>query len=192
MVPAPAYVVAGHVSKDLLSPGASIPGGTALYASLTAQALGVPAGLVTALAPADADLLAPARAAGVLCQVRPSPATTTFTPVYDGEARRLRITAQAAALHPRDFPPAWAGARILHLGPVAAEIAAAPTWADRSRAALVGVTPQGWLRSWDATGWIVPSPWAAAGPLLARADVLVLSLEDVGYDQEALMGYVGQ
>ncbi len=88
------------------------------------------------------------------------------------------------------MPAAWREAPILHLGPVAAEIDSADAWEACCPGALIGVTPQGWLRTWDTAGWTHPAPWPGAAGLLARVDVLVMSAEDVGNDQEALMGYV--
>jgi sugar/nucleoside kinase (ribokinase family) len=187
---APDYLVVGHLSKDLLGGGGVAPGGTVLYAGLTAQNLGAQAAMVTALAPADSGLLGQAEAAGVLCHVRPSATTTTYALEYHGETRRLRLDERAAPLHPDDVPPAWRSAPILHLGPIAAELDALAPWDTVLPHALLGVTPQGWLRTWDAAGWMRPAPWTTARHLLARADVLVMSAEDVGNDQEALMGYV--
>ncbi|HUS15525.1 MAG TPA: PfkB family carbohydrate kinase [Chloroflexia bacterium] len=188
----PEYLVVGHISKDLLAGGGTAPGGTVLYAGLTAQRLGVPAGLVTALAGADRDLLAPAEQAGAGCAVLPSDATTTFALEYTGEERQLRLHARAAPVPPDAVPVAWRGAAILHLGPIAAELDARLAWDSVCPGALLGVTPQGWMRAWDAEGLVRPTPWRDAGPILARADVLVMSVEDVAHDAEVLHGYVGQ
>src|SRR5919199_777603 len=49
----PDYLAIGHIAKDLRPDGSSVAGGTALYATLTAQRLGQSAAMVTALAPAD-------------------------------------------------------------------------------------------------------------------------------------------
>jgi sugar/nucleoside kinase (ribokinase family) len=46
--------------------------------------------------------------------------------------------------------------------------------------ALLGLTPQGFMRTWDAEGHVRPTAWANPEPFLARADVVVLSREDVG------------
>lgn len=186
----PGYVVVGHLSKDLPAGGGETGGGTVLYAGVTAAQLGVPTALVTACAAADRGLLAPAEAAGVLCAVQPSPATTTFSMEYYGEARQLYLHARATPLGPAALPAAWQGTPILHLGPVADEVDAAAAWDTVCPHALIGVTPQGWMRAWDAAGRITATPWTGAAPLLARTDVLVMSLEDTAGDQEALLGYV--
>src|SRR5689334_4948177 len=122
----PDYLAIGHIAKDLRPDGSGVAGGTVLYATLTAQRLGRQAALVTALADADAGLLAIPQAAGIACQVRPSPTTTTFDNQYQGEHRRQMLFAQAARLQPSDVPAAWHAAPIVHLGPVAQEFDSDP------------------------------------------------------------------
>ena len=186
----PGFVVIGHLSKDLPPGGGVTGGGTVLYAGLTAAQLGVPTAIVTACAPADLGLLAPAEAAGVRCAVQPSPTTTTFSMEYHGEARQLYLHARATPLGPAALPVAWQATPILHLGPVADEVDAAAAWDELCPNALIGVTPQGWMRAWDAADRITAAPWTSAAPLLARSDVLIMSIEDTAGDQEALLGYV--
>jgi sugar/nucleoside kinase (ribokinase family) len=48
------------------------------------------------------------------------------------------------------------------------------------------------MRQWDEAGNVRPSRWEAPGPLLARADGVVLSEEDVGGDQRLLAEYATQ
>ena len=56
MAQAPDYLVIGHVSKDLLPNGEGArAGGTATYSALTAQKLGLQAGVITSLAEEDQD-----------------------------------------------------------------------------------------------------------------------------------------
>lgn len=186
----PDYLAIGHISKDLRPDGPGVAGGTVLYATLTAQRLGRQAALVTALAAADAGLLDAARAAGIAVQIRPSAATTTFDNQYQGETRRQALYAQAARLVPDDVPPAWRGAAIVHLGPVAQELDSGPAWPALFPGALIGVTPQGWMRAWGSDGFIQPIPWAGAAALLPACHVLVLSAEDAGGDAALLAQYV--
>jgi sugar/nucleoside kinase (ribokinase family) len=185
----PDYLAIGHISKDLRPDGSGVAGGTVLYATLTAQRLGRQAAMVTALAAADADLLAGARAAGIAYEARPAPATTTFDNQYHGEARRQVLHAQATRLAPEDVPPAWRAAPIVHLGPVAQEIDSDPVWPALFPGALIGVTPQGWMRAWGADGFIHPIPWAGAAALLTACHVLVMSEEDAGGDAALLAAY---
>jgi len=73
---------------------------------------------------------------------------------------------------------------VVHLAPVAQEVDASLVGAFPE--ALMGVTPQGWLRTWNGDGLVSPIPWRDAGRVLARAQVVVLSLEDLGGSQAAL------
>jgi sugar/nucleoside kinase (ribokinase family) len=86
-----------------------------------------------------------------------------------------------------DVPTAWQSASIVHLGPVAQEVDA--DLAEAFPHALLGVTPQGWLRRWGADGLVTPAEWGDAERVLSRADAVVLSLEDLGGDRERLDRY---
>src|SRR5438034_1296090 len=103
----PGYLAIGHISKDLRPDGTGVAGGTVLYATVTAQRLGTPAALVTALAARDGSLLDGALLAGVDCLVVPSPATTTFSNRYRGDTRRQLIHAQGAPIQPAAVPAEW-------------------------------------------------------------------------------------
>jgi len=54
------------------------------------------------------------------------------------------------------------------------------------------VTPQGWLRQWDAQGRISPIEWAEAAEVLPRADVVVISIEDVAHDEALVQQWAAQ
>lgn len=186
----PDYLVLGHVSKDIL-PGSSgyAPGGTALYSALTAQRLGLQAAMVTALAQADDALLHQANQAGVWIHRLNSPQTTTFQNVYDAQGRRTQIiNAQAKSILYEDVPPAWLEASIIHLGPVAREL---PDQLPGATSGLLGVTPQGWMRSWDREGKVTQSAWPIPSALnqLPANTLLVLSIEDLGYSPDLVEQY---
>jgi sugar/nucleoside kinase (ribokinase family) len=186
----PTYLAIGHISKDLLPDGGHLAGGTALYASLTAQRLGADAALVTTLAAGDGALIQSALTAGVSCVVNPSPATTTFENHYDGEFRRQILHAQAAQIWPGDVPRAWRDAPIVHLGPIAQEMLCNATWATLFPNAIIGVTPQGWMRAWRSDGVVYPVPWVEAAALLPACHVLVVSQDDAAGNRALLDSYV--
>ncbi|MGA7731874.1 MAG: PfkB family carbohydrate kinase [Chloroflexia bacterium] len=187
----PDYLVIGHVSKDLLPGGMGArAGGTASYSSITAQRLGLQAAIVTALAPEDEGLLDEAREAGVWVCAIPSGGTTTFENVYDSQGRRTqRIGSPAGTIEWSDVPTEWRGASIVHLGPVAQELP--PDMPARFAYSLLGITPQGWMRSWDAEGRVGQAAWPIPKALvgLPANACLVLSMEDLGWDGEALAQY---
>lgn len=188
----PDYLVIGHVSKDLLTDGGMRAGGTATYSSIAAQRLGLQAAMVTALSPEDDGLLEEARAAGVWVCAVDSVGTTTFENIYDGQGRRTqRIGSVASMIQWSDVPVEWRGAPIVHLGPVAQEL---PTGMPAMFTySLLGVTPQGWMRSWDAEGRVTQAAWPVPGALagLPSDSCLILSMEDLGWDGEVLKQYTG-
>ena len=79
------------------------------------------------------------------------------------------------------IPTSWLNTPIVHLGPIAGEVA--PGLASIFPNSLVGVTPQGWLRSWDDHGHVSPTRWKQADQILTKAGAVVLSTEDVGGDE---------
>lgn len=187
----PDYLVLGHVAKDLLpGGGGSRAGGTVTYSSIAAQRLGLQAAIVTALNPEDEGLLAEAQDAGVwVCAIR-SEGTTTFENVYDDQGRRTqRIATPAELIEWSDVPEEWRGAPIAHLGPVAQEIPVG--MAGMFPYSLLGVTPQGWMRSWDGVGRVsqVAKPVPSALEGLPDNACLVLSMEDLGWDGDLLKEY---
>ena len=181
---APGYLVVGHVSRDLAADGASRAGGTATYSALTARRLGLRVGVVTS-GNSEVPFFADEPSIAVHCQLAEH--TTTFENVYSPAGRRQYIHALAGWLSAADLPPGWKGASIVHLGPVAQEVD--PGLAGIFPNALLGVTPQGWLRRWDQQGLVSPAEWEHASRVLRLADVVVLSLADIGGDRGRLDFY---
>lgn len=179
------YLAIGHVTCDLIGSGFAL-GGTVSYAARTARALGCRVGIVTSAAP-DLDLSQALNGIAVACI--PATTTTTFENVYTSTGRHQVIHAVAQMLTLEALPADWKGA-IVHLAPVARECdpALASAFAD----AFVGLTPQGWMRCWDEVGRVSRCPWEAAEELLARADAVVLSEEDVGGDMALVARYAAQ
>lgn len=179
----PDYLVIGHVTRDLLPDGGHRPGGTVTYASMAAARLGLRVGVVTSAAPGDVRL-----GTGIGVAVKPAPQTTIFENFYVGGARRQYCRAVAAPLGLADVPAGWRAARIVHLGPVAQEVD--PQLVTAFGEALVGVTPQGWMRRWDADGAVQRADWPTAREVLARADVVILSIDDLEGDRALLQQWV--
>ena len=205
--PAPDYLVLGHLCLDqtssILSAGRSEPagasqkvaaepgtarsrrveglGGTAAYAALTARALGRRPAIVTS-AGDDLDL-APLR--GTPIERVPSARSTTFRNEYTGSARRQHLLARATPLESSSVPAGWRRASIVHLAPIAGEFSPSllSLFPDSD---LVGLTPQGWMRAWGDTGLVTPTAWTPAPQAIARVDVVILGVEDVGGDEAEL------
>jgi sugar/nucleoside kinase (ribokinase family) len=183
----PDYLVIGHVTRDLVAGHEYRVGGTATYSALAAHGLGQRVAVLT-----SADPTWPLFRTYPSIEVvrRPSESTTTFENIYAGGARRQRVRSVASVLTPEDLPAAWQQAAIVHLGPVAQEVS--PHLVHCFPGALVGVTPQGWMRRWDGDGMVSPTDWESAETVLRAAAVVVMSLEDVGRDRERLASYVRQ
>lgn len=158
-------------------------GGTAFYAALTAQRLGYCPGIVTAAA----EL--PALPPGIALAAAPSATSSIFAHSYVAGQREQLVHSVAAPIGLAQIPEAWRGAPLIHLGPVLGELDAAMAFAFPR--ALLGVTPQGWLRRLDAPppAPMVLTPWHPTGELLRRIDLLVLSIEDLGGDEAAAIAY---
>jgi len=182
----PDYLVIGHICKDLTNGGYTI-GGTATYSALTAHNLGYRDGVISSNGP-DIDLspIPP----DILIELRSSDASTTFQNIYRNGHRQQHTGSQAAVLTSKDVPEAWKNSAIVHLGPLVQEID--DSVADCFPKALLGLTPQGWLRSWDEQGIVYPVPWEPSPELLQRADAVILSREDVGEDEERVKDYASR
>jgi sugar/nucleoside kinase (ribokinase family) len=119
----------------------------------------------------------------------PSDHTTTFENVYTSAGRHQTLHAIAERLTPDRFP-ATLKADIVHLAPIAQEVDLG--WLDCFPGALIGVTPQGWLRQWDAQGRVSSIGWARAAEVLPRADVVIASIEDVAHNEALVQQWAAQ
>jgi sugar/nucleoside kinase (ribokinase family) len=179
----PDYLVIGHITKDLYNGGYKI-GGTATFSALTARNLGYRVGIVSSNGP-DIDLSH--LPADIEIRLRQCGASTTFQNIYEDGHRRQHIGAQADVLHRGDIPEQWHTSPIVHLGPIAQEIDNGVFGCFPN--ALLGLTPQGWMRAWDERGMVHPIAWDPPDELLQRADTVILSREDVGEDMDLVQSY---
>lgn len=185
MAQSPEFLAVGHVTKDLLPGGGYTIGGTVTYAALTACGLGLSAATFTS---ASVDLDLPSLLPGVAVRVVPSSVTTTFENIYQGQRRQQFLHCTAARLSASDLPLAWREASTVLLGPLVGELGL--DWLQAFPSALVGVTPQGWMRQWDADGKVSKKPWQDAERILSSVDVLVFSEQDVGRDEVVIQRYL--
>lgn len=173
------YLVIGHVTEDITTAGLRI-GGTAAYSALTARALGLRVGIVTSVR--ASALLRPLD--GIPMVSVPADHSTTFSNTKTPHGRVQTLHRQAAALSTDIVPEVWRRAAIVHLGPVAQELPS--DLAEGWPAALLGVTPQGWMRAWDDEGHVRPCPWENSQTALRGAGAVVISREDVQGDDEVI------
>jgi hypothetical protein len=170
------YLMIGHITRDEMPHGPRL-GGTATFSGLTARALGLRVGLVTSWA-ADLSL-------GPLSEIPivnlPAEYSTTFENINTSEGRIQSIFHVANSIDLNLIPEAWLNTPIVHLGPVAQEVE--PTLVRHFSNSLIGTTPQGWLRSWDDQGRVVPTEWPEASFVLSNVGAAVVSIEDLGFDE---------
>jgi hypothetical protein len=173
------YLVIGHLTRDITPNGPRL-GGTATFAALTARALGLRVGVVTSW---GAELpLGSLRSTPVVSF--PTDQTTTFENVETEYGRVQYIRHVAPRLDLYMIPEPWRGASIVHLAPVAQEVE--PSLIRNFPSALIGITPQGWLRGWDSEGRVHVAEWPEAAFVLERAGATVISLQDVGANEDRL------
>jgi sugar/nucleoside kinase (ribokinase family) len=177
------YLVIGHLTQDLTLQGPKL-GGTAAYAALTAKALGLQVGIVTAIGPeANLGILE-----GIQIVSAPSEKSTTFENIATPNGRKQFIHNQAALINIGQVPQTWRETPIIHLGPIAQEVD--PNLARYFPNSFLGITPQGWLRDWDKEGNISPGEWPEASFVLQKTSAAVLSIEDVRMNEERIQEMV--
>lgn len=171
------YLVIGHLSIDQ-TPTGPVLGGTAAYSALTARALGLRVGIITAWGgEIGLDALA-----GIPVVATQSQTSTQFENIYNNGKRAQYIRHQAAPIDLALTPEPWRGAKIIHLGPVAGEVEA--TLPPGFRPTLLGLTPQGWMRAWDEDGRVSPYSWDGAEVAMQAAGVTIFSTEDTAENEE--------
>lgn len=173
------YLIIGHLSHDL-TPGGTRIGGTAAYSALTASALGLRVGIVTAW---NNHLpLGPLQHIPIVSF--PSEVSTTFENIYTPAGRIQLVHQVAPKLDFHHIPETWRQPAIVHLGPIAQEVE--PGMVRYFSSGLIGLTPQGWLRHWDEAGHVQPCEWPESSFILQHAGATVISIEDVSGDEERI------
>lgn len=170
------YLAIGHLTVDLVD-GTRRLGGSAAYAALTAQAMGLKAGMLTAYG----DELPIDALAGVAIANSPVEHSTTFENTYSQEGRQQRLHHWATSLEFHIIPQVWRETPIVHLAPVAVEVS--PRILSYFPEATRCVTPQGWLREWDGEGRVRAGAWPEGAHVLRQSDAAVISMEDVEGDE---------
>ena len=180
------YLLLGHVAHDDTPDGPQL-GGTVAYSARVAQAFGLRVGILTSAHPADPVLAA---LNGVDVHLIPAESSTIFVNRYTESGRQQIVRGHARVLSFADLPAAWRAAPLVHLGPITPGLDATLT-PEAFPHALVGITPQGYMRAWGADGVVYPVPWASAPTMLPHA-ITVLSDEDLGHDPALEAAYAEQ
>jgi len=179
------FLAVGTITKDLLSNGDITMGGTVTYAAVTASSLGQRTGIIARADPLFD--LSPLEQRGIKILRLPAEKTTTFANIYRDGQRLQYISAVAGPITAADIPATWRQTRIVHLGPLAQDLP--PEVACCFPNALIGVTPQGWMRQWGRDGLIRAIPWHQPEAILSCVRVLVYSMDDVAGDESLIRHY---
>jgi sugar/nucleoside kinase (ribokinase family) len=166
------YLAIGHITQDITSSGMK-PGGTVSFSGLTALAFGLKVGIVTSIP----DQMETSHFGQIDLAINPTGSASTFENIQTPDGRIQVLHDKASDILEGDIPEAWKKTPIVHLGPVCQEIV--PEIIHFFPDSFIGVTPQGWLRTWDETGLIGHGGWPNADLILEKASAVILSLEDV-------------
>ncbi len=167
------YVLVGHLTADL-TPNGRIAGGTVSYAARSAAAFGWRVAVVTS-AQADEPLIEALRPYADI-RVIPADATTTFENIYTSSGRTQYVRQRAQTIHKDDIPADLRESVLVHLAPIADEIAYDVVEAFPN-STILG-TLQGWMRQWDESGIVRYKPLMDI-PFLRALNIAVFSEEDV-------------
>ena len=178
---APDFVAIGHVTLDRF--GESVrPGGSALYAAVTAHRLGLSVGLLTSHAGDFPLEVIPSRIEVITV---PADETTLFEHRQEAQGRVSHVRAVASPLTAADVPEDWRDASLTLLAPVVDEVD--PLIATLFTDGAVGAAAQGWVRQVKPDGMVVPRPWPSPEQLLQSVQTLFLSREDIlGQEAEVI------
>ncbi|MBN1483590.1 MAG: ribokinase [Chloroflexia bacterium] len=176
----------GHITRDLMSDGQYLLGGTAFYAALTAARMGCQVAVYTSTHPA-LDLSPLSHDPSIQVLSLPAAQDTVFCNRYRGGQRQQFLLSRARPLRPQKLPPAWSGVPLVLLGPVAQELS--PAWVEHFPQAVVGACLQGWLRRWDTAGKVRACPWTDAPHWLPRLDCAFVSDQDLAANLDWIPSY---
>lgn len=177
------YLVIGHLTCDITPTGCQL-GGTAAYAAMTAKVLGLRVGMITSCS----ENLSLEPLSGITVVNYSAETSTTFENLQTPAGRVQFLRSTAARLDYYHIPESWRSAPIVHLGPVAQEVE--PSVVRNFSSSLIGVTPQGWLREWDARGRVTTGEWPEAAFVLERSGAAVISTQDVADDENRIQDFV--
>ncbi|MHB8619043.1 MAG: PfkB family carbohydrate kinase [Chloroflexota bacterium] len=173
--PIPDLVVAGHVCRDVIStsPGWRV-GGSVFYAAATAARLGLTVGVLTA---GGREVEALRDLPNTMVISRDARHSTSFENSYGPRGRRQELRALAPPVTPELLPSEWLKSPMVLMAPVAQEVP--ETLPRLFPKALIGLTPQGYLRSWAAGGEVRYQAWTRATEVLPHVSAVILSEEDL-------------
>ena len=177
----PDFVAIGHVTLDRFGESTR-PGGSALYAAVTAHRLGLSVGLLTSHGDDFPLEVIPPKIEVISI---PADETTVFEHRHEPGGRVSHVRSVASPLTTADVPEDWRDAALTLLAPVVDEVD--PMIATLFTDGAVGAAAQGWVRQVTPDGLVIPRPWQSPESLLQSVQALFLSREDIlGQEAEVI------
>jgi len=173
-------VIVGHLSRDLIitpeTKREALGGGTA-YAMLAPALDAFAAGIVSNVGnDFEQEYWNILKSAGlVLTGLKKVGAKSTrFVNKYDSEGNRVQmVEALTKQITPQDFPDDYHGAQIVHFSPLTAnELDIDCIKLARSNAKITSIDVQGYVRSLDSSGMVIPRDWTEYVKILSLVDVV--------------------
>ncbi len=173
-------VVVGHLSRDLMiTPKAkseSLGGGTA-YAMVAPSLNAFDAGIISRVGEDfEQEYWKTLETSGlVLAGLQKSGSKSTrFVNKYDTEGNRVQmVEAIAESITPGDFSDDYLDANIFHFSPLTAnEIDVDCIKLAKSNAEIISLDVQGYIRSIDSNGKVIPKDWIERDEILSLVDVV--------------------
>ena len=169
------FLSIGHVCHDT-APSGFIPGGAVTYSGIFARQLGLDTGILTSVGD---NYLFRDLFKNIQFESFPSKQTTIFQNQYFEGHRKQYLLARADDIKVSHLPEHWKKSSMVFIGPIANEVDFG--FLDIFENALVCINPQGWMRRWDQSGKVYSKPFQYYD-VLAKADLTIISEEDVGMD----------
>ncbi len=173
-------VVVGHLSRDLIitpeTKSEALGGGTA-YAMLAPSLNAFDAGIISSVGEDfEQEYWKTLKSSGlVLTGLRKSGSESTrFVNKYDTKGNRVQmVEALAEPITPADFSDLHLDANIIHFSPLtASEIDIDCIRLARSNAKVTSIDVQGYVRSIDSSGMVIPRNWIERDEILGLVDVV--------------------
>jgi sugar/nucleoside kinase (ribokinase family) len=173
-------VIVGHLSRDLIitpkSKREALGGGTA-YAMLAPALDAFATGIVSKVGEDfEQEYWSILESSGLDLTGLQSVGkkSTRFVNKYDSEGNRLQmVEALAEPITPQDIPDDYSDSKIIHFSPLTAnELDIECIRYARSNAKITSIDVQGYVRSIDRSGMVIPRNWTERSEILSLVDVV--------------------
>ncbi len=176
----PYFLSLGFITHDLCE-NKKIIGGASAYSAILARNFGVASAIATSI---GEDFEECESLKGIRLAYQIGERTTTFVNKPFKEKREATsgkriqyVTSVADRIKEETIPEEWFNAEIVYICPVLNELE--EELIKRFKSSMIGVAPQGWLRSVGEGGRIEKKKWEKANDVLSKVDFVIVSEEDV-------------